>query len=61
MLAAIAHATGCTIGIAGERLETVSLAGLPEHFFTTDMSATHIRYGDLDQGCYHRDELLPPL
>ena len=44
MLAAVAHATGSAIGIAVERLETVSLAGLPEHLFTTDMSAAHIRY-----------------
>lgn len=44
MLAAIATATGCLIGIRVERLETVRLAGLPERLFTPDMSATHIRY-----------------
>ena len=43
MLAAIAHATKTRIGIAAERLHAVNLAGLPEHFFTTDMSSTHIR------------------
>lgn len=44
MLAAIASATDCLIGIPVGRLETVRLAGLPERLFTTDMSATHIRY-----------------
>lgn len=44
MLAAIAQATGCLVGIAVGRLETVKLAGLPEHLFTTDNSATRIRY-----------------
>ena len=44
LLAAIAHATGCPMGVAVERMETVRLAGLPERLFTTDMSATHIRY-----------------
>lgn len=44
MLAAIATATGSLIGIPVGRLETVRIAGLPERLFTTDMSATHIRY-----------------
>ena len=44
MLAAIAHATGCLVGVPVRRLETVRLAGLPEHLFTTDNSATRIRY-----------------
>ena len=44
MLAAIATGIGCLVGIPMGRLETVRLAGLPERLFTTDMSATHIRY-----------------
>lgn len=43
MLAAIAHATGFPVGIAAERLETVSIAGLPTQLFTADMSSTRIR------------------
>ncbi len=43
MLAAIAHATGTAVGIAAERLNTVSIAGLPTELFTADMSSTRIR------------------
>ncbi|DBA89480.1 TPA: 5' exonuclease Apollo [Trebouxia sp. C0004] len=43
MLAAIAHATGVPVGIAAERLETVSIAGLPTELFTVHMSSTRIR------------------
>ncbi|KAL0027124.1 hypothetical protein WJX79_008077 [Trebouxia sp. C0005] len=43
MLAAIAHATGTPVGVAAERLITVSIAGLPMELFTTDMSSTRIR------------------
>lgn len=43
MLAAIAHATGDTVGVAAQRLETVRTAGLPTELFTADMSSTRIR------------------
>ena len=43
MLAAIAHATGIPVGVAAERLNTVSIAGLPTELFTADMSSTRIR------------------
>ena len=46
MLAAIAHATGIPVGIAAERLNTVSIAGLPTELFTADMSSTRIRLAD---------------
>jgi len=46
MLAAIAYATGVHIGIAAERLNTVSIAGLPTELFTADMSSTRIRLAD---------------
>ena len=43
MLAAIANAIGLPVGLAVQRLETVSAAGLPMELFTTDMSSTCIR------------------
>ncbi len=46
MLAAIAHATGTPVGIAADRLNTVSIAGLPTQLFTADMSSTRIRLAD---------------
>ena len=46
MLAAVAHATGEQIGVSVERLQTISIAGLPEELFTADMSAARIRYTD---------------
>ena len=44
MLAAVAYATGKHVGVSVERMQTISIAGLPEELFTANMSATHIRY-----------------
>ena len=44
MLAAVAHATGMPVGVPVKRLQTISIAGLPEELFTADMSATRIRW-----------------
>ncbi len=59
MLAAIAHATGIPVGIAVERLNTVSIAGLPTELFTADMSSTRIRLADATHSLKHTFALWP--
>ena len=59
MLAAIAHATGTPVKIAVERLNTVSIAGLPTELFTADMSSTRIRLADATHPLLFTSALRP--